>query len=174
MKAAGNLGNTIDSRSIDIYMNSTQNDQLRNITNQIQSFQNKNIKTEISEKNLVIKCDSCTFSTPDPRGLRMHKLGAHGEKVENPNLIPPEFHQCRNCDNFYLTRQELNSHVETVHKFMCLKCDLRFDSMEILQNHAETVHREKLILLANCNVCNQGNLLKGIDNGSESCSLLWK
>ena len=108
----------------------------------------------------------------------MHKLGAHGEKVENPNLIPPEFHQCRNCDNFYFTRQELNSHVETVHKFMCLKCNLRFDSMKILQNHALTVHRENLILLANCNVCNQGNLLKGIDNffgaAHKSVTLLWK
>ena len=166
------MGNAINGIDITRLHNSTQNDQLRNITNQIQSFQNKNIKTEISEQNrqiatghhIVIKCDSCTFSTPDPRGLRMHKLGAHGEKVENPNLISPEFHQCRNCDNFYLTRQELNSHVETVHKFMCLKCNLRFDTMEILQNHAETVHGEKLILLANCNVCNQGNLLKGIDN----------
>ena len=113
---------------------------------------------------MLIKCDSCTFSTPDPRILRIHELGAHGEKVENPNLIPPEFHQCRNCDNFYFTRQELNSHVETVHKFLCLKCNLRFDSMKILQNHALTVHREKLICLANCNVCNQGNLLKGIGN----------
>ena len=162
------MANTIHGIDITRLHNSTQNDQLRNITNQIQSFQNKNIKTEITESNrqIVIKCDSCTFSTPDPRGLRMHKQGAHGEKVENPNLIPPEFHQCRNCDNFYLTRQELNSHVETVHKFMCLKCNLRFDTIEILQNHALTVHQENLILLANCNLCNQGNLFKSIDNYS--------
>jgi hypothetical protein len=93
------LGNVINGIDITRLHNSTQNDQLRNITNQIQSFQNKNIKTEISENNrqitaghyIVIKCDRCTFSTQDPRVLRMHKLGAHGEKVENPidnNLIP--------------------------------------------------------------------------------------
>ncbi len=99
MKAEGNLGNSINGIDITRLQNSTQNDQLRNITNQIQSFQNKNIKTEISEKNrqiasghfIVIKCDRCTFSTQDPRVLRMHKLGAHGEKVEKPianNLTP--------------------------------------------------------------------------------------
>ena len=174
------MANTIHGIDITRLHNSTQNDQLRNITNQIQSFQNKSIKTEITENNrqIIIKCDSCTFSTPDPRGLRMHKQGAHGEKVENPNFIPPEFHQCRNCDNFYLTRQELNSHVETVHKFMCLKCNLRFDTIEILQNHALTVHQENLILLANCNLCNQGNLFKSIDTYSgvaqKAVTLLWK
>ena len=96
MKAAGNLGNSIKGIDITRLHNSTQNDQLRNITNQIQSFQNKNIKTEIPEKDrqkatghyIVIKCDRCTFSTQDPRVLDMHKHGAHGEKVENPNLIP--------------------------------------------------------------------------------------
>ena len=61
-----------------------------------------------------------------------------GDQNHSENAI---LEKCTFCDNHYTTKEELHSHIDSVHKFLCIDCNLGFETIEIFEKHAEAIHK---------------------------------
>ena len=95
---------------------STLEKELQNANSEI----NKLKGIEVSQENaLVVKCDSCDFSSESRKTLRKHILQNHHRKSK-----------CKFCDAMFEKNSDLESHLDlnhdSVERFQCDHCDEKF------------------------------------------------
>jgi len=100
-----------------------------------------------SSKKVNCEVDGCTFKCSSKSHLTRHKLKVHKrEKFE-----------CPNCGRIFGHQQNLDSHIDIVHKqikkYKCVKCDSSFGYKHHLKRHVKVVH-EKKPQPYTCFICN--------------------
>ena len=120
---------------------STLEKELQNANSEI----NKLKGIEVSQENaLVVKCDSCDFSSESRKTLRKHILQNHHRKSK-----------CKFCDAMFEKNSDLESHLDlnhdSVERFQCDHCDKKFVLEWRLRKH-KRMHKQQNTI--NCHYFN--------------------
>ena len=112
--------------------------------------QKVNVESHIKRVHVLVSCNQCDYKIDDKFKLKDH--------LKNVHEIDDRMFKCELCDFATFKKQNLDSHVDCVHKklknFPCDICGKKFGEKSKMRAHVKRVHQK--VECYKCTICDSG------------------